>query len=399
LKINFNRVDEILDGQLSVYLDFVRGLSAILVVIEHLGSRLFVGYGNAIHQNNILVKLFYILHLLGGPAVIIFFVLSGLFISRTVLNAVYRDKWSWKSYLINRFSRLYTVLIPAIFLTFLLDKLGALLFQAPDRTNLNEMIGNLFFLQTIFVNSFGSNGPLWSLSYEFWYYMLFPLILFVFVHHKLKMKIIFLLISMLIFYMVGTKLSIYFFIWLIGTVILLLPNHQVFRIKAMVPISFLLVCVTMLFRPLVSTGRIFGGDANGVLFLVDIAIALTFAVLVLSLANVKTSKGNIPQPISTINKVAKTLASFSFSLYLIHYPIINLAYYGSLEIGYTGLQPSLLSVSIEVVLVIIICFFAYIFSKVTEARTGEIRNLLTNLVNILQRNTVITGKKGKNQSA
>ena len=39
-------------------------------------------------------------------------------------------------------------------------------------------MGNLFFLQTIFVPPFGSNAPLWSLSFEFWYYLLFPLCLF-----------------------------------------------------------------------------------------------------------------------------------------------------------------------------------------------------------------------------
>jgi hypothetical protein len=36
---------------------------------------------------------------------------------------------------------------------------------------------NAFFLQTIAGPTFGSNGPLWSLAYEWWYYVLFPLVL------------------------------------------------------------------------------------------------------------------------------------------------------------------------------------------------------------------------------
>ena len=36
---------------------------------------------------------------------------------------------------------------------------------------------NAFFLQTIVGPTFGSNGPLWSLAYEWWYYVLFPLAL------------------------------------------------------------------------------------------------------------------------------------------------------------------------------------------------------------------------------
>jgi peptidoglycan/LPS O-acetylase OafA/YrhL len=36
-------------------------------------------------------------------------------------------------------------------------------------------LGNLTFLQTIYVGIFGSNGPMWSLANEFWYYIMFPL--------------------------------------------------------------------------------------------------------------------------------------------------------------------------------------------------------------------------------
>jgi peptidoglycan/LPS O-acetylase OafA/YrhL len=35
--------------------------------------------------------------------------------------------------------------------------------------------GNIVFLQTLLVPAFGSNGALWSLANEFWYYILFPL--------------------------------------------------------------------------------------------------------------------------------------------------------------------------------------------------------------------------------
>lgn len=36
------------------------------------------------------------------------------------------------------------------------------------------LLGNLLFLQTKITQEFGSNGPLWSLFSEFWYYVLVP---------------------------------------------------------------------------------------------------------------------------------------------------------------------------------------------------------------------------------
>jgi len=41
--------------------------------------------------------------------------------------------------------------------------------------SLDTFLGNLMQLQTIVVSSFGSNGPLWSLANEWWYYVAFGL--------------------------------------------------------------------------------------------------------------------------------------------------------------------------------------------------------------------------------
>jgi peptidoglycan/LPS O-acetylase OafA/YrhL len=45
---------------------------------------------------------------------------------------------------------------------------------APNYTA-TTFVGNLAFLQTIAVPIFGTNGPMWSLANEFWYYLIFPL--------------------------------------------------------------------------------------------------------------------------------------------------------------------------------------------------------------------------------
>ena len=43
--------------------------------------------------------------------------------------------------------------------------------------DLRYILTNLLNLQGVIATHYGSNGPLWSVGYEFWYYMVFPLFL------------------------------------------------------------------------------------------------------------------------------------------------------------------------------------------------------------------------------
>ena len=90
-----------------------------------------------------------------------------------------KHRWSWGNYLLNRATRLYVALIPALILTVTFDHIarthgGMNLGYGPQ--SMKDFWGSLFFLQGIYTKPYGSDGPLWSLSYEFWFYILFPLI-------------------------------------------------------------------------------------------------------------------------------------------------------------------------------------------------------------------------------
>ncbi|WP_417901010.1 hypothetical protein [Bacillus sp. CSS-39] len=89
--------------------------------------------------------------------------------SRSIFKAINENRWSWKEYLINRLTRLYVVLIPSLVLTFILDRIAVNYFGEKGYTdvitNIQGFLGNLFFLQNIFVPVYGSNAPLWSLNY------------------------------------------------------------------------------------------------------------------------------------------------------------------------------------------------------------------------------------------
>lgn len=379
IRSNFYKANQLLEGNVSNYLDLIRGISAILVVMEHLSSRLLVGYGNVQHPN-VMTKVLYLLNMLGSPAVIIFFVLSGLFISKSVITSIYEDKWSWKSYLINRCSRLYVVLIPALILTFVLDSITVNFTEYKGyhntNANLEDFTGNLFFLVNIFVRYYGSNAPLWSLSYEFWYYMLFPIVLHLFFYRlKKTVKIIYLAFFFIIVATIGIRMNSYFLVWLIGTLALIMPSINFLKQKSIPIIAFFLLGVTMLIRPLVMTGRLFTHHETQNLLSIDIIIGITFGLLIYSFLHSLSDKTRNSE-IKSLNKFSKLISSFSFSLYLIHYPIINTVYFFAAKNDFSGLQPNFIGVISEIIFVALICVVAYFFSRITESKTNIVRKFL-----------------------
>ncbi|MFL9897135.1 acyltransferase [Paraburkholderia fungorum] len=170
-------------------LDLIRALAAGAVCVSHLRNLMFVDYRASVGLG-LVGKAFYFVSNYGHTAVIVFFLLSGYFVGGSVLRQVEAGTWSWQRYLTERMSRLWIVLIPALLLTLFWDRMGIALAGGPfylgtegtfdQQINVASHLGqstllcNLVFLQTLTCGTYGSNGPLWSLANEFWYYMWFP---------------------------------------------------------------------------------------------------------------------------------------------------------------------------------------------------------------------------------
>ena len=151
----------------SIYLDLVRFVAACLVYVHHSNRRLLV--------QDILPASEY-----GHSMVIVFFVLSG-FVIAFVTDTKERH---WASYAASRISRIYSVALPAIFLTIVLDTVGRHLYpemyNSPfDRFFLRTLGSVLLLNETWFIaiTSF-SNVPYWSICYEMWYYVTFGCLMF-----------------------------------------------------------------------------------------------------------------------------------------------------------------------------------------------------------------------------
>ena len=189
-------------------------------------------------------RILYAITGLGHQAVVVFFVLSGYFIGTSVWESIDARRWSWRVYLVNRLTRLQLVLLPALILGGIWDQIGMRLPQAASfyygglykyyapsvalRSTVPVFFGNLFFLQSLaplFLHRvlspvFGSNGPLWSLSYEFWYYILFPALMLAAIAWKgMRGRLLYLGLAVVLFWFVGLTISVYFLIWLAGALV------------------------------------------------------------------------------------------------------------------------------------------------------------------------------------
>ena len=112
---------------------------------------------------------------MGHEAVIIFFVMSGFIIAFCYDT---KEK-SFSQYLINRASRIYSVVIPALLLTAFFDYLGSSISPQSYGDHFDllavRFISSLLFTNALWMVSIQSlsNVPYWSINYEVWYYLMF----------------------------------------------------------------------------------------------------------------------------------------------------------------------------------------------------------------------------------
>lgn len=163
----------------SLQLDSMRALSALVVLFGHTNQTLLLP---TLKQGSTVVGYF------TQISVMVFFVLSGFLIGKSVCNNIAKNSgFNFTQYARDRALRLYPPLIAALLLMVTLALLAPFFF--PSGTNellsipgakfvrteyvvvAKELFGALAFLNDFKTNTPSANGPLWSLSIEAWYYV------------------------------------------------------------------------------------------------------------------------------------------------------------------------------------------------------------------------------------
>lgn len=306
---------------LSLWLDALRVAATLIVVFSHVAYARFTrgDYQFARDLN------------IGSDAVIVFFVISGLVIA----FAAERDK-TLGTYTFNRVTRLLSVLLPALLLTFVLDQIGRPMDVSayPDRfyqpLPLWEMLARGLTMSNewgLFERvRLGTNGPLWSLSYEAAFYVLFGVAVFMSGARRVV-----LLAGLAVFF--GPRILLLMPAWLMGVAVWhFVKSGSATRMgttpaRLMAwggPLAYVL-CQAMNVPDILAqlTANAFApGHYRFILvfsdeFLWNGLIGVFTALHVVGMARlVNGYNGNLPH--------LRWWAGASFSIYVVHYPVLHL---------------------------------------------------------------------------
>ena len=349
-------------------IDATRAVLASLVAFSHAWYLVVRDYQPG---DGVLAGVGYFVAGFAHACVIIFFVLSGYWITRSVGRRLH-EGWSWKSYLVDRVVRLEVVLIPALAFGGIVDAIGYYGFQTAThlaQTNTFVMradlgstlrpdvfIANLVFLQGIAVLPFGSNGPLWSVGYEFWYYLWFPALALSVRQRRASWSLILLMVGLW-----SVPLVMGFLSWLCGSAVYVAErrwcatNARYRRVRLLVAV---IAAGTVSVVLLIARFKDFWFE--------DVLLAAACGVLLT--ASLIARLGLPPVMIG----LARFGAQSSFTLYATHFPIMALI--GGLVVDHERLDPGSSGMLIVIILLATTIVLSATLSKLTESRTAEIRN-------------------------
>jgi peptidoglycan/LPS O-acetylase OafA/YrhL len=295
----------------SFTLDLIRTIAAQLVLVGHsisiLGLLPWLQPPHFAYIQNI--------------AVVVFFLLSGLLISYSVFS---RPQWpTFTSYLIDRFARIYSGLIPALIFIAIAD--GAIIYglkgdyQYWSGYSVLDFVGNALMLQdypglgsALGITSFGSARVLWTLAVEWWLYMLFGWLVLSRARGLGFWIVLALLLPVPLYNVIAGRGDGLTSMWMIGLGCCLALRSNALRLPS-VRTGWLL----FLGLGLIACARIVATkDAYDLLFAVLSAFALTTLILVLD-----SSALRIP---AALERLVRFTADYSFTLYLVHLSVIAL---------------------------------------------------------------------------
>jgi peptidoglycan/LPS O-acetylase OafA/YrhL len=362
-------------------LDVLRGPAALLVFFEHWRNLLFRDFAD-LNSPGVLLKVFYLFTGAGHEAVMVFFVLSGCVIAHVIHTMRQRGKWSWSGYLSARLTRLWVVLIPALLLTAVWDRLGSgmggaiyagggfgNILHAPvaDTSGLLIFFGNVFFLQKILVPTFGSNGPLWSISYEFIYYLVYPALILAFAATTrswvARVAGLALAIALLVFS--GAAIASAFPIWLAGV--------GAYRLFLRHPVPARWSAPGFILGVLALLGCIVGSRSGHELPYVHwnwlLAVTCAFAIYCGLSAQLSERTLRLLKPLHGLSDI-------SYSLYLLHMPVFIFIASRLFATNTDRWMPDARHFALAIPIALAVFAYAVVVWFFTEHQTGRVRKLL-----------------------
>ena len=335
-------------------LDIARGVAATAVAIFH--YKLFYSYN--INQNVLeqgkqpFFKYINFFYDHGWIAVQFFFLLSGFVFFKLYLEKIYKKKISFYNFLILRISRLYPLhLITLILVLIIYIFLNKNNYFNPIQADFEHFFYNLFLIHEWGLSSFASfNEPSWSISIEFLMYLIF-------FYLALNQKIIFysilmVLISSMAFFkfkLIGYGGYCFF----IGGLSLLFFDY----IKTTQKIKILCLSSLIIISTLLIVNLNYGSIFNKIIL---------FTILFPSLINLLYI---INLYLPKIGEKFSFFGDISYSIYLIHFPIILIILLASNSLNLILDFNSPLIFLAYLTITFLISFFSYNYVEIPLKKT------------------------------
>lgn len=309
-------------------------------------------------------------------AVMLFFVLSGFSIRLSLKNDILESRSAFKKYIWRRSVRILPLYWLALLWTAIM---GTLWYGLSDPSfSLFTLIGNIVFLQTsasasgAWFSPYGLNGPLWSLSYEVFYYALFPLVIiasrqiFGRRHSSKQLWLLSLMASVAalgVNWLVPTPFSNFLTLWHVWMLGYYIADQWLNRRTPSLAFVSAFVLVTVQVGLILNglTSDTFSSLRNGSI------IALIGAIIVwLALRDLAFTLDPLRKPLDLF---FVRIGAGSYTLYLLHYPVLLAV------TPYQGDQDLLLFVDSGLGMSILMLFFALIICPFVENQSLRLKNL------------------------
>lgn len=338
-----------------VALDLLRGLAAFEVFLSHVRGGSFVEYGAlpASEQTHFVAGFFF-LSRLGDEAVMVFFVLSGFLVGGQIVRHVQEKRFNLTSYTIDRLTRILVPLVPACLLTG-----GVIWYLDGHWPPVLDVLLNMVGLGGLMVDTPRYNLPLWTITYEIWFYVIGGALGYLFCGGRSPVGFCIFILGLGLFMQLGPQ---YLLFWAIGALtVLLLPVRQkkLFFVGGALVAAFGVISYELGSgtKSFVNVNLLSPNVSN---FLVCAGTALTLPLL----ADQKTNEW-----LRVLGPFAAFLSTISYSLYLFHYPL------NSVVEKFLPQAPELNSVSLMdfALRVIVILIAVYALYWCFEFRTHNLR--------------------------
>jgi len=312
--------------------DAARGLAAGLVLIHHLDVFFPIALTGLL-GNSFALSLLNALSSLNSEAVMLFFVISGFCIQATSRRYDFFRRNDLAHYGLRRAARILPPYLIAIAFTF---AIGMVMGRTADKSfSFETLAGNLAFVQTsdgmrgTWFVPFGNNAPLWSLSFEVFYYVIFPAAILLELRllggFGLRRSLAGLALtfagccaSLLCYELLPNPIMLFatlYFVWRIGVSIEDVQSKLASpaELAGMLLLLAILIATVIWLRGSATLELMLSGAIIGMLWLLLRRQELAWLL-------------NSP-PVGALVGVLARIGLISYSLYLLHYPILQLTKY------------------------------------------------------------------------